>query len=252
VTNLANKLDYCPAPELLEKLGLAEDRVLIPVSRTFDSEASALAYCEEGGLLAAGTNSHVALAALEPKMSAVAVKTIEKLRGKAVELTERIKALAVPDPETGEDTWLNVMKQEIVTRAQGAKSKTRSCPGCPSAISVAHIKSFECPVCGCEEFLATTGDQDKIRSREDRLASARKELPEVLAKVEAEERKALDDSAEFRKVWLIFEGEQAETEPEVLAGVEPAVEIEIEAEFVAEPVAAGMVETEAPAEVETA
>ena len=199
---LTHKIDFCPAGEVPGKLGIQEDQLLIPDARTFDGEESARAFCEAAAF--SGQHQLVGLVALEPKVSATATKAIEKLRGSAVELAERIKTLAMPDPVTGEDAWLGVMKQEILLRNQQVKSKNKSCPVCGAVIPVAYLKTFECPVCHSEDFLTTTGDQDKIRSREERLGNARKELAGNAAKLAEAERTALLDSVEFKKVWLVY------------------------------------------------
>ena len=101
------------------------------------------------------------------------------------------------------------MKLEIVQRNQQNKGKTKGCLACGSSIAVACIKTFECPACGSDTFLATIGDQDKIRSREERLGNARKDLVANEAKLVEAARTALLDSVEFRKVWVVFEQEVA-------------------------------------------
>ena len=125
----------------------------------------------------------------------------------------------MPDPVTGEDAWLEGMKQEILLRNQQVKSKNKGCPVCGAVIPVAYLKTYECPVCQSEEFLATTGDQDKIRSRGERLAHARKELDANTAKLAEAERISLLDSVEFKKVWVVYT-----TTWECCAGEDPASE----------------------------
>jgi len=219
--HLVHKLDYCSAGELPGKLDVPENHLSIPDAKSFDGEASAAAFCEANPVFEGGQHL-VALVVLEPKLSPAVEKTIEKLKTRAAELAERIKTLAQVDPVTGQDTWLEVMKQEIITRTQAMKSKTKSCPNCPSSISVAHIVAFACPVCHSEDFLTTTGDQDKIRSREERIVAARTELAEVAEKAVKTQAAALADSPVMQKVWMVFG-----REPEVhIFDDAPAVEAE--------------------------
>ena len=89
MTILTQKIDFCPAGELAGKLGIPEGQLLIPEAKAFAGEESAQAFYETTAPFNS-QNLFVGLVVLEPKVSAAAMKVIEKLRGSLAELAERL------------------------------------------------------------------------------------------------------------------------------------------------------------------
>lgn len=54
--------------------------------------------------------------------------------------------------------------QDALARAKAAKSKTKGCSQCGSAITTSHIKHTCCPVCQNSKFVLTATDQKRINS----------------------------------------------------------------------------------------
>lgn len=209
---IIRKLDPCPAVELPEKLGLSDGGPSTPEPKPFDSVETALAYCEAN--LPEGDTGLMALLVWEPKIAPETLKKVEKLRARAVELSEKIRTLAMVDPATGKDTWQEVIRREIIEKTKQQKSKTKKCVKCESIIAVAYIEAFECPVCRTDEFLMTTTSQDAMRSRGERIDAARKECQEAVEKAAEMEREALTDSAELKKTWVVFQRTQEGVAPD--------------------------------------
>jgi Zn finger protein HypA/HybF involved in hydrogenase expression len=212
--HLLHKLDFCAPEAILSALAMGREEMLIPDLKAIDGLEEARAHCEAHDLFSGG-HKLVALLVLEPKVSPTAQKAIEKLRLRIGELQERIKTLTQPDAE-GRETWKDALMAEILERTKGNKSKLKTCEACDSKVAVAHLSGFVCPVCKSEDFLLTTTDSDKIRSREDKITAARSDLAAASERLAAEERQALE-GADLKKVWAVFgaqAGPASETIPE--------------------------------------
>jgi len=66
---------------------------------------------------------------------------------------------------------LQRLRAGAIARVKGLSAKTKSCQACGSAISVAHLRSTRCPVCGAQDFLLTQGEA----ARRDRLVAQAKD-----------------------------------------------------------------------------
>ena len=197
---LHTKIDACSSAELPEKVGIDESLICVPEGKRFDNQTEAQTYCD--GL--ENPLPYVAVSILEPKISTETQKAIDKLRARANEMAEKVLSLAVIDPGTGQETWRKALEDEIVLRNQQVKVATRSCVACGSKIATAFIKSFCCPVCGSDAFLTTTGDQDRFRSKAERIQAAKDEQQAASTKADELERTSIASSDEFKRVWLIF------------------------------------------------
>jgi hypothetical protein len=76
---------------------------------------------------------------------------------------------------------LAAIPARMIARARAAKSKTRGCVCCHSAVAVGQIglqpmrpgySAIGCPVCGCPDFLETKGDRRRQENLRQRLREA--------------------------------------------------------------------------------
>lgn len=71
-------------------------------------------------------------------------------------------------------------------RVQSGKSQKRTCKRCESSISVKHLKSVRCPVCGNDSFVLNNQDKQKI-------AKARAEHEALIEQIENLKKLAIEE-----------------------------------------------------------
>jgi predicted RNA-binding Zn-ribbon protein involved in translation (DUF1610 family) len=166
----------------------------------------------------------IAVVVVETKFPDDVQRVIDKQMVQVTELKAKVHELTCPDPATGTDSWLARMHEDVIQRTKEIKAKHKTCSNCESKLSVAHIKSLECPMCGFS-FLMTQTDTDRIRARENKINKAKSELLTAEAMVQAIEMTRGKDRIEVGRWWLIV-GVAAPQEAEATVAVVAPEEVE--------------------------
>ncbi len=111
----------------------------------------------------------------DPLLAVRAVELVAKKTKRVQILEERVRAA---------DKAVFEYSRSIVARVRSAKSKTRGCAKCGSAIAVQYIREDRCPVCG-NAFLTTDTDRKRLEKLKQKL-EALKQAVETQVKAEAE------------------------------------------------------------------
>lgn len=77
------------------------------------------------------------------------------------------------------------IKQQIFDRVKSEKSKFKSCGQCESKINKTHLKHYDCPICGYEDFLQTDTDKKRIAAVHQRIKKLEGEVAEIEQKIES-------------------------------------------------------------------
>ena len=112
---------------------------------------------------------------LEPQEAVAVILETHEASKKVVDLEEKIQAYR---------DKIKAYLDAIVVGQAERTSKFTKCPSCGSAVSVQHIKSIHCPVCGSAELLMTNTHHKKLDGYRSYINdyTARLELARISAK----------------------------------------------------------------------
>lgn len=134
-----------------------------------------------------------ALAAKVREPSKAALKKLKTLDTRIARIREATEAGAYR-PKAYEQTH-----RDALERVQKAKSKTKGCSQCGSAIATSYIKHTACPVCQNPKFVLTSTEQKRIESAAAKQAKGEAQIE----KIELEKNTLIQQDKSDDYHWLI-------------------------------------------------
>lgn len=177
------------------------DGLLIECARSWDDAPAALAYIldrtsKRGPALAVPLATRGLQGAHVARHTALLAKANRLKQERLYPLTEQT---VIHGPLYSEPKWRARIESECLARAQAGAARFRRCAGCGSSVAVKHLRTVQCPVCGCPLLLTAT-DARAIERREARIAAVRKQIEAVEASAA---EYATTHGVEVRREWLI-------------------------------------------------